>query len=216
MIALLRQLGSEATDLLFPPRCLTCDALAEPFCAECGAKIRPPDPGVPLPAGLADACSAGYHEDPLRRAVVRLKFGRKVALAEPLGALLVAELETARAVWRPDALVPVPIHWTRRLERGFNQSELLAEVAARRCGLPLLPALCRTRRTAHQVGLPASVRATNPRGAFAVPASVSVAGLRLVLVDDVRTTGATLSECARVLRAAGAEEVYALTVTYDA
>jgi ComF family protein len=204
-----------AADLLFPPRCLTCGALAQAFCAGCRSRVRPLEEDAPVPEETADARSAGYHEGELRRAVLLLKFSRKTALARPLGELLAAELEGVLDAWQPDALVPVPIHWTRRLERGFNQSELIAEAAARRTGVPALPALRRTRRTPPQVGQSRDRRAHNIRGAFAVEPRRDVAGKRLVLVDDVRTTGSTLAECARVLREADAAEVFALTVTFE-
>ncbi|MFN3651215.1 MAG: ComF family protein [Armatimonadota bacterium] len=213
---LLQTVWAGTLDLLFPPRCLVCDALAEPFCAECRGEVQPVGPDALLPPLLRDVRSAGYHAGPLRSAVLRLKFERKVALLDPLAELLAAELESHLPAWRADALLPVPIHWLRRLERGFNQSELLAEEVARRTGLPLSRALRRVRKTPHQVGLPRERRQENLVGAFAVSPGETVGGRRFVLLDDVRTTGATLTECARTLRAAGAEEVYGLTVTYDA
>lgn len=200
-------------DLLFPPRCLLCDRMGEPFCEDCRAQIRPEPAGAVVPPGIEDARSAGLHEGPLRQAVLRLKFGRKVALVRPLGELLAAQLLTLRGEWQPDFVAPVPVHWTRLLERGFNQSELLAETLARCLQIPMLPALRKVRQTPPQVGLAGEPRRTNLRGAFAVRLPVS--GRRIVLVDDVRTTGATVSECARTLRAAGAAEVYAATVTHD-
>jgi len=209
----LQEFGAGILDLLFPPCCLLCDRMGEPFCEDCRAQIRPDPAGAFVPPGVADARSAGLHEGPLRQAVLRLKFGRKVALVRPLGELLAAQLLTRRGEWQPDLLAPVPIHWTRRLERGFNQSELLAETLARCLEIPVLPVLRKVRRTVPQVGLAGEPRRTNLHGAFAVRSPV--AGRRIVLVDDVRTTGATLSECARTLRAAGAAEVYALTVTHD-
>lgn len=211
----LQEIGAGLMDLLFPPRCLTCGALAEPFCPECRARIRPLAPGMLLPTGVTDTRSVGYHEAVLREAVLQLKFSRKTALAGPLGELLADELEEVASTWQAHALVPVPIHWTRRWERGFNQSELLAGVVAHRCGLPVRSALRRTRATPPQVGLTGAQRATNLRSAFAVDSRHLLPGGRFILVDDVTTTGATLAECASVLRGAGAAEVFALTVTYD-
>ncbi|HEU4754386.1 MAG TPA: ComF family protein [Armatimonadota bacterium] len=209
----LRDLGAGFVDLLYPPRCLTCGALAEPFCGGCRSQIEPVEADRELPHGIHAARSAGWHEGPLRTAVLRLKFERKTALARPLGLLLAEQLESAP--WKPDALVPVPIHWLRRLERGFNQSELIAEQLSRASGVPVHRLLRRTRYTLPQVGQSRSHRAENLRGAFALGGRDALRGARLALVDDVRTTGATLLECTAVLRAAGASRVYALTVTHD-
>ena len=106
-----------------------------------------------------------------------------------------------------DFAVPVPLHPWRRLRRGFNQARDLAE----RLGCPVVDALWRVRATSPQMTLRAGARRTNIRGAFIVAPHEGVDGKVIVLVDDVRTTGATLDECARVLRRAGASEVRALT-----
>jgi ComF family protein len=105
------------------------------------------------------------------------------------------------------AAVPVPLHRRRLRARGFNQA---AEIA-KHLGLPVLAALRRVRATRSQTDLPAARRHANVRDAFALGRGAEVAGLRLVLVDDVSTTGATLEACARVLAAAGAADVRALT-----
>jgi len=199
-------------DVLFPPRCLTCDGLDGPFCGACRAETRPARPAF-LGEPIRDSRSVGAHEGPLRQAVLRLKFERKVALAEPLGRLLAAELAGALGYWRPDALVPVPIHWRRRWERGFNQSELLAAEVARVTAAQVQPLLRRARWTPPQVGQSRFERLEGVRGAFAVARGARLSGLRVVLVDDVATTGGTLHECARVLHDAGADAVFALTVT---
>lgn len=207
------ELAGGLLDLLYPPKCLVCGELAPPFCDACRAQVRPVATGGAPPPGLDDLRSAGYHDGALRSAVLRLKFSRKLALVEPLAELLAEEL--ASSAWKPEALVPVPIHWSRRWQRGFNQSELLAEAVAPRTGIPVVSALRRTHAGAAQVGLSRARRAVNLRDAFATEPGVSVTGLRIVLIDDVRTTGATLAECARPLRQAGAAAVFGLTVTYD-
>jgi len=107
-----------------------------------------------------------------------------------------------------DIVVPVPLHWRRRRQRGFNQAEALA----RTLGMPWRNALRRTRRTPSQTELPAAQRHRNVREAFALRRRAAVSGRSILLVDDVATTGATLEACAEVLRAAGAREVRALTV----
>lgn len=148
------------------------------------------------------------------QAVRRLKYHQERYLAEPLAALLV---EVLRA--RPlavDALVPVPLDRSRARERGYNQSALLAAPVGLALALPVLSsALLRTRATRSQVGLSARARRANVRGAFACAESEVVAGRRLLLVDDVMTTGATLEACAEALVAAGAVGVYGLVVARD-
>jgi competence protein ComFC len=207
----LDQFGAGILDLVYPPKCLTCGAMAEPFCAACAAAIAPAEDLVP-PGAILDIRSAGYHEGPLREAVLRLKFGRKLALVTPLAELLGDSVDRE---WRPDALVPVPDHWTRRLGRGYNQAELLARQLGRLLETPVEIALRRVRHTGQQIGHGAVERSQRLRGAFDLHPKASVSGRRVLLVDDVWTTGATLGECSTVLQQAGASAVYAVTVTHD-
>jgi ComF family protein len=208
----------DAIERIEPPLCDTC-GLPFPTLAR-GAAV-PPAPPDPTPArARCGECAAvppafdwaragGVYAGPLREAVQRLKFARKPALARPLAALV---LEQWAAVLPPaDAVVPVPLARARERARGFNQATLLAERVARALGAPLRPRwLARGRDTAPQTDLDVARRRANVRGAFvAVPA---VAGLDIVVVDDVLTTGATAAECARALHAAGARRVGVLTV----
>lgn len=111
-----------------------------------------------------------------------------------------------------DLVVPVPLHWRRRLWRGFNQSELLARPLARRLGIEVRNVLRRTRHTATQASLIPSERRINVSGAFALKDPAAVRGKRILLVDDVLTTGATVGAASRVLRAGGARHVAVLTL----
>ena len=130
-------------------------------------------------------------------------------MRQPLGQLLAAALPREEHF---DGVVPVPLHWRRRWQRGFNQSELLARGIGKQCGLPVLTALRRTRYTAAQAGLSNTGRRRNVATAFAVRRGQALAGKRLLLIDDVLTTGSTAAACARVLRRAGAASVVLLTV----
>jgi ComF family protein len=138
------------------------------------------------------------------------KYARIEPLARPLGDLLMAALPRDE---RFDAVAPVPLHWLRQWRRGFNQSELLAREIARRSGLPLLRALRRVRSTPAQAGLSNTARRQNVAAAFQCSRSAKPAeGRRILLVDDVMTTGATASACALALKRGGASRVGILTV----
>ena len=185
--------------LVLAPRCAACAAplafpLDGPVCRACWNNV---DPG-------------GRHEGPLRDIVHAFKYEGRRSLAEPLAHLVRAR--DAHVLRGADAVVPVPLHLVRRLGRGFNQSSDLA----RHLGVPVLHALWRTRYTTPQTGLTGSARRRNVRGAFRLSPLVraGIGGKVIVLVDDVRTTGATLAACARVLKAAGAREVRAVTIAH--
>jgi ComF family protein len=154
-----------------------------------------------------------YREDGIARAAILLaKHGRRLPLLKRLARLLAEEGAMHVALGEWDALVPVPLHWARRWRRGFNQAEVLARAVARQHRLPVLRgSLRRLRATPPQQG-DIEARRRNVRDAFAVTAGTDVAGLRLLLVDDVFTTGATVDACARVLLRAGAADVGVLTL----
>jgi ComF family protein len=152
--------------------------------------------------------SAGTYEGALREIIHAFKYEGRRSLAEPLGGL-VRDAGTV-LLNGCDCVVPVPLHPWRRLRRGFNQARDLAK----RLDRPVVDALWRVRSTASQMALPADARRTNIRGAFICSPFAGVEDRIVVLVDDVRTTGATLDECAKVLLAARAREVRALTVAF--
>jgi ComF family protein len=130
-------------------------------------------------------------------------------LAAPLGKMLLSVLPRE---CRFDMVVPMPLHWARQWRRGFNQSELLARVVAKRIGSPLMRVIRRRRATPPQAGLSNAQRRTNVAGAFMVRKRALVKDRHILLVDDVMTTGATLSACAAVLKRAGAGRVTVLTL----
>ena len=155
------------------------------------------------------ARALGAYEGTLRLAVHALKYQGRRSIAPRLACLLAGRCKAV--LDDADAVVPVPLHWRRRWTRGFNQSEEIA----RYLRLPVVCALRRVRHTPPQAGLGADRRAMNLRGAFAprrTGRSSGVHGRRVVLLDDVSTTGATVAACAAVLKEAGAAEVSVLTV----
>lgn len=192
-------------DLVAPRRCAGCDAWLDPtdfeFCAPCEVLLEP--------AAQLDAGRAAYlYGGPIAEAIRRLKYEGRTELAEPLGARLV---EVARAVaGEVDAVVPVPLHPERLRERGFNQAALLARPVARALAVPLVTsALRRVRETRPQASLGVGARGSNVRGAFGGRGTCPP---RVLLIDDVRTTGATITECALSLRRRGVERVHALVL----
>jgi ComF family protein len=232
----LKSLGRAAVDAVLPPRCLACGAIvrepdalcgtcwaamdffAPPWCAVCGLPFA-------HPMGEGALCAACAREAPAwdraravmrydknsRRLVLLLKHGDQTHLAAAFGRWM--RRSGAEVLDGADLVMPVPLHWTRLFTRRYNQAALLAQ-AIRHAGGPPVAAdwLVRRRRTPSQGRLGPLARARNVRGAFALRRGRDVRGKRVVIVDDVLTTGATAAECARVLRRAGASFVGVLTL----
>jgi ComF family protein len=160
------------------------------------------------------ARAAGIYQGPLQRAIVGLKFAGKRSLAIPLAGLLAGTMQNGLCKDLSfDFACPVPLHPERLKERGFNQSELIARYFCERTGIILNTALLqRIRPTIPQVLLPPEHRSRNVRGAFDLSPDAKAAGARVLLIDDVYTTGSTLRECARVLRRGGGAAVCVLTI----
>jgi ComF family protein len=172
-------------------------------CGRCRRQLSP----------FAQGASLGPFEGPLRSLLHALKYEGRRRAARQLGEALAGEPGVRRLLAADARLLPVPLHPARRRARGFNQAELLARALARHAaGCDVVTGvLARHRDTPSQTGLGAAQRRRNVRGAFAVRRPSLVAGRRLVLVDDVFTTGATARECARALHAADAREVCLIT-----
>jgi ComF family protein len=210
MIDLLLEL---AGSLVSPERCAACDVRVSHhtiFCAACvttvEAATRDIETYAPFRYGGAVA-----------EAIVRFKYQRRGDLARPLGALLLRALPRLRSR-KFDLVIPVPLHPSRLAERGFNQAALLARPLAASLGARMLArGLDRTRDTPRQATLDRILRLENVATAFVARDAKRIAGRSILLVDDVRTTGATLRACASALRNAGAARVYdiALAVADD-
>ena len=220
-----------ALDLALPPLCAACREPVEGkgLCPACWSKLsfitRPYcerlgipfvyDPGPGILSMEAIAAPPAYHRaraavrfDEISRALVHaLKYGDRLDLAPMMGRWIANAGRELLA--EADALVPVPLHWRRLWARRFNQSAMLAAAISKESGVPVVTAaLKRVRATAQQVGLSRTERAANVQGAFRVPdREATVRGRRLVLVDDVLTSGATLDAFARSLLRAGARSV---------
>jgi ComF family protein len=204
------ELALAVRDVLLVPRCAGCDEPGSWFCVSCRDECEPVAHDGRLPVR-----AAGAHAGPLRAAVRRLKYASEPGLARDLGALVADELAHDLACGViVDAIVPVPLHRVRAAARGYDQAALLAEAIAARTALPLRSSLHRVREGRPQVELDRVARAANIRGAFVAEAG-SLRGLRVALVDDVATTGATLADAAAAARAAGARSVRAYVVAVE-
>ncbi|HEY8520427.1 MAG TPA: phosphoribosyltransferase family protein [Gammaproteobacteria bacterium] len=203
-------------EFLFPECCPSCGgATPAGFCPGCRGDFARSDGELPLSGRDADPLAALVapfrYAPPLDGYIQALKFGGARRLGRALGLLLADEV-APRAAGR-DALVPVPLHLARLRARGYNQAVEIARPLAARFGLPLLlRGIARSRATPPQTGLDARERARNVRGAFAVRRPLD--GLRIAIVDDVCTTGATLRALAAALRTAGAADVEAWAVAH--
>ena len=230
--AVVRLAANATLDLLFPLRCLGCGVEGTMLCASCAGslpRIEPPycnHCGSPLgQGGLCRSCSIHrptidgirslfIFEGTVRKAVHGLKYGELKAAASPLASLLGQFLD--RNPIPANVIVPVPLHKKRLRSRGYNQSSLLAGPLAETAGLPMREhLLVRKRDTVSQAKTSsAAERRRNVQGAFIAPHSLD--GERVLLIDDVCTTGATMDACATALTAAGARGVWGLTLAREA
>ncbi len=219
-------------DMLFPVQCAGCQSSGHVLCPACIAQIQLlPSPfcqlcGTPLsqegtckncqyhPLKLSGQRAVSLYQEPLRGCIHALKYDGNTRLGEPLG-LLLAQAYT-RYGMRADMLIPVPLHSERQHQRGYNHALLLAEVCSTQLGVPMNDGiLVRHRATAAQVDLHPRERHKNVAGAFAcasASASDALYGRKVVIIDDVSTTSATLEACAVPLFAAGAKEVWGLVL----
>jgi competence protein ComFC len=226
--------------LLFPSDCRLCGRLLERpgeriVCEDCLARLTPRRGPACLGCGrffegagephLCRRCldrppdfsmhrSCARYDGALKDLILVFKYRHMAGLGRPLAAFAERALGDDRALWSGvDAVIPVPLHPRRERERGFNQSAVLARRVAGAKGLRTATGwLVRTKNVPPQATLESAAREMNVRGAFTVRMPGKVRGKTVLLVDDVFTTGATLRECSRVLKAAGAREVRALTL----
>jgi ComF family protein len=238
----LPQLGEALGRLVYPPHCLVCshpnardedryicrdcrdtiNYVQDPTCPRCGIELGPHEQTTTrcancrnLPLRFDRAVAAARHTGATRHLVLALKFAMRKENAMPLARMLAARLVDTEIAGRIQLIVPVPLHRRRRLERGFNQAECLAEELGRQLDLPVrLNCLRRVTDTPPQtMTLLPSERRANVKGAFAVRRGRGLEGKTVLLVDDVLTTGATTAECAGVLKHAGAQHVFVGTAT---
>ncbi len=226
-------------DLLFPLRCAECGTDGAALCRECFFKIAVIPPSCFVCKKLVparDAVPAGrtcrpcrkktrvygfvspfsYDAAAIKTLIHDLKYRRARGNAEILGALLYRAVAYHGVVLSQESvIIPIPLHRARQRVRGFNQSLLIAEALGAKLGIPAQDDILRKiRRTKPQMELAREERLKNMAGAFAVSDSASVRNRTIILLDDIKTTGTTLEEAARVLRSAGAKRIWAITVAH--
>lgn len=222
-------------NILFPETCPVCknaatDHETAPICSDCWQAVSPyKGPmcqrcGKPLVSDVSTICgecledgpafscarSFGLYEGVLKKAISLLKFYGIKRLSKPLSDIIL-HIEMPRV----DAVLPVPLHEKRLRQREYNQSALITKYLAKSLGIEvLLNCLVKIRDTAPQVGLSSKDRRKNIKGAFDIKQRELIKGKNIMLVDDVVTTGATVRECSRVLKKAGAENIYVITLAH--
>jgi len=230
----LKNITSTLLDFIFPPQCFLCKRGGHVLCTTCLATLR--SPSIPRcqhchtiltakgicrqcwehPLRLSGLRTFSVYREPLRTCIHALKYEGRQQLAEPLGRLL-AEAYISYKL-RADIVLPVPLHATRLQERGYNQSALLASVCAKLSGIAYRDdLLIRQRPTQPQVGLSLQERSRNVTGAFQptrtfTAATEAFAKRRILIIDDVCTTGSTIEACANALFAAGARSIWGLVL----
>jgi ComF family protein len=233
------RLSRSLIELVYPARCLACRTWrnlgSSSLCAECTEVIERERGGATCPTcaasvapyevslgrcgqcrgrslRIAGTVRVGIYRTLLGQLLRAYKYEGREELQTLLGGWLAEAIHNAPWQDRIEAVVSVPTHWKRRFNRPFHAADALAAHVAVRIGRPNVSVLRRIRAGPHQIGLSPTERTANVRGAFALRKGVTLRDARVLLVDDVKTTGATLEECAKVLRRGGAAEVYAAVV----
>ena len=233
----MRSMGNVLLNLIYPLRCPLCRRFLDAsgggyFCPRCSAKIKMLTPstcrGCAKPFFEKESfclecrdrkfyyekvVAAAIYDGVIRRSIHLLKYARKTALAKPLGALLTERVSRLDRVDQIDLAMPVPLHKRQLRRRGFNQAEILSRSCGQRLAIPVSTGnLIKTKSTLSQSVLKRDERFKNIEGAFLVKKPSDIKGKNILLIDDVLTTGATLNECARTLKRAGAEKIIAMAI----
>lgn len=231
---LVDKLWKTVLDLFWPVRCVSCKKFGSWICDDCISKIDYPDhllcircqkpslggfthPRCQNPLGIERLIFSVSYQGPVRKIISGLKYKNLTPLTS-LMTNLITEDFNFRGITLPQdfLLIPVPLHWFKERERGFNQAEALAKALGEKLDLKVRRnLLSRTKYTDSQTGLSKKKRRENVRGAFKVVDKKKVKGQKIILIDDVCTTGATLEACCQILKRNGARAIWALTFAKD-
>jgi len=214
-------------DLFFPQFCVGCNTEGFLLCKKCekniikiGEQVCPSCLRLNKNGKICQKCAknfeingvlvgAYFEEGPIKEMIHNFKYNHALELKKNLAKIMVNALPADLKI---DVITFAPLHHQRLAERGFNQAEILAQEVSKNIKIPSEELLVKTRYTKRQVGLSGKKRRTNLEGVFKVHKAESLKGKRILIVDDVTTTGATLNECAKVLKNAGVKEVWGLVV----
>ncbi|KKQ17250.1 MAG: Phosphoribosyltransferase [Berkelbacteria bacterium GW2011_GWA1_36_9] len=221
-------------DILFPKFCFSCSKEGNWLCDSCLEKIvfvktqvcstcgRISETGkfcqpclrlLPERRNLSGIISTCYFEEgPIRELVHNFKYNHILELGDFFGQIMASVLRENLILEKDTIIAPVPLHFLRQSQRGYNQAEILAQVVAEKLSLPFEKVLKRTHRTKRQVDLTGNARRENLKSVFEVCSGKNISGKIIILVDDITTTGTTLTECAKVLKGKGAKKVWGLVI----
>ena len=230
-------------DFIFPKTCVVCknfidDKNEKILCRNCISKIKFVQSPICIKCGLPMQTAASHYckncvdtyksipyeflrgiclyDEPVKECIHQLKYSAKEYIVTFLADILCDYIQTQEELCAVDLVVPVPLHWWRKINRGYNQSELISIVVANKINLRFYSGnLFRKRHTKPQVNLTRDERMKNTHGAFGVKHPEVFKNKSLLLIDDVCTTGSTIENCAYVLKSAGAKKIYCLTVVRD-
>ena len=199
-------------NFIFPSKCVICGKVGDILCKECFAKIKHyPQQKINPPKNVDLMIVCGYYDGILKKLIRKFKFSKKQSLYLPLSRFVEDCLKDTNYFHSVDLITSVPLHKNRLKERGFNQSELIAKHLSNFLNLPYEENILeRTKETSFMYNLSKNDRKRNVKGVFSVNRNLK--GLKILIVDDILTTGATLSEVALEMKRKGANSVYALTV----
>jgi ComF family protein len=220
-------------NFIYPPLCVACskelesglvcetciselDSWRLDICSHCGWPIEPHQSckNCNRNLSLTRVRALGHYATPLKELIHHLKYSNKRSLAKIIGAKMGVVLNSDPILKQAEYLIPIPLHPARKRERGYNQSELLAREISQFSGMPMIDCLKRKRNTKSQTSLSPDDRQKNVLDAFVARPNYNLQDKRVILIDDVSTSGATLDAAARALVKAGAKEVYGLCAAW--